>query len=1218
MGLGVSSALSSKLYTLKTAKSPESPQPTFDSNVIDLVESDAPSPKDEEAAGPIQVGAGRQLRMTTRRRKPEASAAEGNDGMSAEEAADEEERPQLKTTQRARRAAARMEQAADPASGDENRPINMMEMDTSDEEDFAEGEEDAGYAWRDIEWYMDRSKIEREYRYGMTEIVKLSNVTKLREVVRAELWPTSVERKVLGAKKYNPFTMLTSWHAHTKSDRIAGPYVKMLLDTTLDTRLREDARGNQMSISGVRDEISESFAPEMREYLGKIKTHFEALPRIRNHEKLLWNLWATPKPVPSPVEEAKIGTLQVPYLRLSEKINTLLERIMTDQEEGLAYELTGIPIELISEGITDSEELGLNGLEFDVQESWQEGIFADILFLLDNWNGASTRFRVCVTADTMKRVLNVELFFVFLNRRVSEDSNITVRVGELNLCSFGVLKTEIVRPFDEDGTMSRSEIKKEHINVDLFRMFKHMVEAKPELLQRMESMEQEHQQVCAALEFKGVPEVIDPSNDMNLATLDKIWSIVENRQIPEDVDACEKAQNLLSLDLKSYQKRTLSYMLAEEQSPGGSARHLWFEWPLGIAGLVCYVSPALSKIKVSTSRYKLEESIGARGAAGWNCLEMGMGKTACAIGTIASNPPPHLWRCGRKWRWADLCKGDSLEAHVHNMPRGGTLIIAPTSILQQWESEFVKTLINPEQLSILRWDGPKRSQNARDIAQYDVILTTPATASQSCTLSRINWHRIVVDEAQFTGMGGFLKGRLDFVATNRWILTGTPTNGTPDSFNPSLAFNCLDGFDTSLKYVPAALAAAMVTRMVRYTKDGEIDGQQCLKLPPVTVRTLKIKLTAADKKYYERLAEDTMEKIRAKIRFGTRADMALWDSPGPDSQTRESLQAIIDIQGRRVGRLIFQLLKLVDWLRMAASGAYMKQVQYDAEFVYNEATATYEQPMHHFKSKSLALVKDIKALHRRDPEAKILVFSEFPDALRAVAKILPEHHLKYRLLVGGGTVKARGEAIAAFQTDPPTKIFLISARSGAVGVNLTAGSHVYLMEPLLNPSLEVQAVGRIHRIGQVKPISVTRFYVEDTVEVRVKNMMKMKRRAIRESDEDIQAHGANPASEDLSSKLDLFDIWQMVELGEVNHPPPKTREQIAAEQEEARMLAALRAAENAREEEQHREHEIQDVKNVSLLKKEGGGFVDGDESDYDNGEEEGEEEYDVKPKFEEL
>jgi SNF2 family DNA or RNA helicase len=61
----------------------------------------------------------------------------------------------------------------------------------------------------------------------------------------------------------------------------------------------------------------------------------------------------------------------------------------------------------------------------------------------------------------------------------------------------------------------------------------------------------------------------------------------------------------------------------------------------------------------------------------------------------------------------------------------------------------------------------------------------------------------------------------------------------------------------------------------------------------------------------------------------------------------------------------------------------------------------------------------------------------------------------------------RQEALDLFQTDPPTTVLLLTARSGAVGLTLTAASHVFLLEPNLNPAVESQAIGRAYRMGHL-------------------------------------------------------------------------------------------------------------------------------------------------------
>lgn len=59
-------------------------------------------------------------------------------------------------------------------------------------------------------------------------------------------------------------------------------------------------------------------------------------------------------------------------------------------------------------------------------------------------------------------------------------------------------------------------------------------------------------------------------------------------------------------------------------------------------------------------------------------------------------------------------------------------------------------------------------------------------------------------------------------------------------------------------------------------------------------------------------------------------------------------------------------------------------------------------------------------------------------------------------------------------------------RCGAVGINLTSASHVFLLEPALNPALEEQAIGRAWRMGQQRPVVVKRLYAKGTVEENIR------------------------------------------------------------------------------------------------------------------------------------
>ncbi|GAA5983366.1 hypothetical protein JCM11641_006047 [Rhodosporidiobolus odoratus] len=136
-------------------------------------------------------------------------------------------------------------------------------------------------------------------------------------------------------------------------------------------------------------------------------------------------------------------------------------------------------------------------------------------------------------------------------------------------------------------------------------------------------------------------------------------------------------------------------------------------------------------------------------------------------------------------------------------------------------------------------------------------------------------------------------------------------------------------------------------------------------------------------------------------------------------------------------------------------------------------------------SKSDLIVKALKHIRRREPEAKIVIFSAWQEALSLLMEAFTRNGVKY-VRLEGATGKGKKEGVVKrFQEDPDIAAFFLHTRSQSAGLNLTAARYVFLVEPLLHPSLELQAVARVHRIGQRYQTVVHQFVVSETVDERV-------------------------------------------------------------------------------------------------------------------------------------
>ena len=136
----------------------------------------------------------------------------------------------------------------------------------------------------------------------------------------------------------------------------------------------------------------------------------------------------------------------------------------------------------------------------------------------------------------------------------------------------------------------------------------------------------------------------------------------------------------------------------------------------------------------------------------------------------------------------------------------------------------------------------------------------------------------------------------------------------------------------------------------------------------------------------------------------------------------------------------------------------------------------------------------IAAIEKIDPSEKIVVFSFFLTFLKFIEKCLAKRQISSVLFSGVLVMKKREALIKDFQSSGDTsRVFLATVSSCGFGINLTAASHCFFMDPMWNPAVEEQAMNRIHRIGQLRPVTITRFLCRNTVEEDIEKISMSKK-----------------------------------------------------------------------------------------------------------------------------
>ncbi|MCL2234018.1 MAG: DEAD/DEAH box helicase, partial [Treponema sp.] len=385
----------------------------------------------------------------------------------------------------------------------------------------------------------------------------------------------------------------------------------------------------------------------------------------------------------------------------------------------------------------------------------------------------------------------------------------------------------------------------------------------------------------------------------------------------------------------------------------------------------------------------------------------------------------------------------------------GCIVIAPAALLENWEKELLRFAPS---INVCRYHGNNRILNR----QYDVFLTTYQTAVRDAAkLKDVEFSLLLVDEAHLMKNAETRIAKTVKLLRSKYrlALSGTPVENRLEDLRSLFDF-ILPG------YLGNATDFRKQFRIPIEVMRNRDQAEVLRKITsPFLLRRLK-----TDKKIIEDLPEKVVANEYAVLEKG---QAALYESV-----VAESIRKSEKSDPKDRAALILSLL------------TSLKQICDHPRVFDKESPAVSE-----LSGKAQLLITLLREILAN--REKTLIFSQYVEALDCLERIIKRELGEAALIYHGGMgQRARISAINQFQSDPASRLLLVSLKAGGLGLNLTAASRVIHYDLWYNPAVENQATDRAFRIGQKSTVFVHRFITKGSFEEKIDAMISSKQELV--------------------------------------------------------------------------------------------------------------------------
>ena len=403
----------------------------------------------------------------------------------------------------------------------------------------------------------------------------------------------------------------------------------------------------------------------------------------------------------------------------------------------------------------------------------------------------------------------------------------------------------------------------------------------------------------------------------------------------------------------------------------------------------------------------------------------------------------------------DMGLGKTLQAialltNLHEEKKKKSMVIMPKSLIYNWENEIKKFA---PKLKVGVYYGINRDFSS--LKKVDIILTTYGTIRNDIeNLLEHKFDLLILDESQNIKNinSQTTKAVLLLNAKKRVALSGTPIENNLLELYSLFRFLNPEMFGSVQRFTNS-----YILPIQKYSDTSTIEELK-KKIYPFLLRRVK-----------KEVLEDLPDKIEKLVYVDMNDEHRRFYE-----ERRKYYYSLLEKNTSSQGNFDkFFVLQAINELRHIVSSPELESKKI-------------------ISSKKEVLIENV--VEAIENNHKVLVFVNYLSSIESICDSLKENKIKYLKMTG--QTKDRQTLVDKFQNDSRYKVFVMTLKTGGVGLNLVSADTIFIYDPWWNTTVENQAIDRAYRLGQDKTVFAYKMIMRNTIEEKILKLQEIKNKLL--------------------------------------------------------------------------------------------------------------------------